>query len=259
MKKVTCITIALLLCISLSLFANGQKETSSQTYVFASDTTWPPLEFVNEKGEIVGYEIDLVKEIEKLAGITITIKSAAWDGIFAGLSNGAYNAVVSGVSVTEERKASMTFSNPTLYITQAIIAPIAKTDMVSADTLNGKKIGVQIGTTGQFFLETYMKENPKVNYTIKSYDEIGFAVEDLLNGNLEAVVCDSVIASDFALANANYAGKLHVTGNASEEGEPIAIAVQKSNDVLLEIINSNLAKLQENGTVDALKKKWNIL
>ncbi|MGH0053435.1 MAG: basic amino acid ABC transporter substrate-binding protein [Sphaerochaetaceae bacterium] len=256
MKKITLVILALLL--SVSLFAAGQEESSSQTYVFASDTTWPPLEYVDENGQIVGYEIDLVKEIEKLSGVTITIKSVAWDGIFAGLSNGAYDAVVSGVSVTDERKASMDFTSPTLYITQSIITQVADEDMTSAAALNGKRIGVQIGTTGQFFLEDYAEENG-LTYTIRQYDEIGFAVEDLLNGNLDAVVCDSVIASDFALANANYAGKLHVSGTASEEGEPIAIAVQKGNAELLALVNDNLKKLEDNGTVDQLKKKYNIL
>lgn len=256
MKKITLVMFALLL--SVSLFAAGQQETSTNAYVFASDTTWPPLEYVDEKGQIVGYEIDLVNEIAKLSGAKITIKSVAWDGIFAGLSNGAYNAVVSGVSVTEDRKASMDFTIPTLYVTQSIITQTKDTSMVDAKTLNGKKIGVQIGTTGQFFLEDYAKANG-LTYTIKQYDEIGFSVEDLLNGNLDAVVCDSVIAGDFALANPNYQGKLHVTGTASSEGEPIAIAVQKGNTALLNLINDNLKKLQDNGTVDQLKKKYNII
>ncbi len=256
MKKVTLVLLVLLL--SVSLFAAGQKESTTKAYVFASDTTWPPLEYVDESGQIVGYEIDLVNAIAELSGADITIKSVAWDGIFAGLSNGAYDAVVSGVSVTDERKKVMDFTTPTLYVTQSIITQTKDTSMVDAKTLAGKKIGVQIGTTGQFFLEDFASAN-SLTYDIKKYDEIGLAVEDLLNGNVDAVVCDSVIAGDFALANPNYAGKLHVTGTASTEGEPIAIAVQKGNTTLLTLINDSIKTLQDNGTVDKLMKKYNIM
>ncbi|HAP57751.1 MAG TPA: basic amino acid ABC transporter substrate-binding protein, partial [Sphaerochaeta sp.] len=111
MKKLGILVLVLLLATSALLFAQGQKE-STKSYVFAANCAWPPLEFVDEKGEIVGFEIDLVNEIAKVNNVQITIRNVAWEGIFAGLANGAYDAVASGVSVTEERKATMDFSTP---------------------------------------------------------------------------------------------------------------------------------------------------
>jgi polar amino acid transport system substrate-binding protein len=260
MKKLAALFMILLVLSSTLLFAQAQKE-SGKSYVFAANCAWPPLEFVDENGDIVGFEIDLVNEIAKVNNVKITIRNVAWEGIFAGLANGAYDAVASGVSVTEERKATMDFSTPIMVITQAILAPIADTSLSNTASLNGKTVGVQLGTTGHIFLDDFMKKNPSFKATIKAYDEIGFAIEDMLNGNLQAVVTDSVIASDFVLSNPNYASKLKVAGSASDLGdpEPIAIAMLKGNKEVLDLVNNGLDQIQKSGKMDELKKKWNIL
>ena len=110
-----------------------------------------------------------------------------------------------------------------------------------------------MGTTGHFAVE----QNKDV--VVKAYDSIGLAIEDMINGNVDACVCDSLIASDFVLANPNYANKLVITGEASSDIEEIAIAVKKGDKELLDLINSSLAKLKENGTMDELMKKYNII
>ncbi|AEC01962.1 transporter substrate-binding domain-containing protein [Parasphaerochaeta coccoides] len=254
-------TLALLLIISLvsvmAVGAAGSKESSKEktSYVFAANAAWPPLEYVDENGNVVGYEIELIQEIGKAVGKTFTIRNVAWDGIFAGLANGAYDGIASGVSVTEERKATMDFSTPILQVKQAIIVRSGTTGISSGDDLVGKKVGVQIGTTGHIALEdTYGKA-----ITIRAYDEIGLAIEDMLNGNLDAAVADSIIASDFVLANKNYQGKLFVSGEASSIAEDIAIVVPKGNVYLLGLVNDGYALLVKNGTVATLKEKYNLL
>lgn len=255
MKKVIALLLVLM-CLA-SVFAGGQKEANS--YVFAANCAWPPLEFVDEKGDIVGFEIDLIKEFAAMTGYTMSVRNVAWDGIFAGLSNGAYDAIASGVSVTEERKPAMEFTTPILYVTQSIIVHQGVAGMADLQGLNGKKVGVQLGTTGHIALEDAVKAQATLNIDIKAYDEVGFAVEDLMNGNLDAVVCDSLIASDYVLSNQNYAGKLIVSGVASEITEPIAIAVKKGNLEFTNLLNDCIAKLNENGKMDELKAKWNLL
>ncbi|HKM05960.1 MAG TPA: basic amino acid ABC transporter substrate-binding protein [Sphaerochaeta sp.] len=262
MKKLTLIALVILLVSLVPLFSAGTKEQgTTPTYIFAANCAWPPLEFVDEKGNIVGFEIDLVNEIAKVQGVKITIQNVAWDGIFAGLSNGAYDAVASGVSVTDERKKTMGFSTPIMTITQSILAPKATTGLTSTATLANKKVGVQLGTTGHIFLEAYILANPSMKTVIKAYDEIGFAIEDMINGNLDAVVTDSVVASEYVLSNPNYASKLHVSGSASDLGEPepIAIAMLKNNTALINLVNDGLAKIVASGVMADLQKKWNIL
>ena len=177
-------------------------------------------------------------------------KNIPWDTIFAGLANGQYDGVASGVSVTEDRKKTMDFSTPILEAGQVIIVKKAST-VKGVDDIKGLKVGVQIGTTGDLVLDDY-------DVVRKQYDDIGLALQDMLNGNIDACVCDSLIASDFVLANPNYSDKLKVAGSAFTQ-EDIAIAVKKGNKELLDLINKGIAELKADGSYDKLKAKWNLL
>ncbi len=243
--------MVLLLILSLPLFSGGAKEETEKTYVFASDATWPPLEFV-DNGVLTGFEVELVPLIGEKAGVSMVVKNIPWDTIFAGLANGAYDGVASGVTVTEERKAIMAFSTTILEVGQVVIIPTKdKGKIKGINDLAGKKIGVQIGTTGDFALENYPVEK-------RAYDDIGLAIEDMLNGNVDAAVCDSLIASDFVLANDNYKSRLTVAGEPFTQ-EDIAIAVKKDDSKLLALVNKGLELAMADGSFDALKNKWNLL
>ncbi|MFA5467627.1 MAG: basic amino acid ABC transporter substrate-binding protein [Sphaerochaetaceae bacterium] len=250
MKRVLLLTI-LFIAVTAMVFAGGKKEKSD--YVFAADCTWPPLEFVDESGTIVGFEIDLIAAISEKSGVSMVTRNVAWDGIFAGLDNGAYDGVASGVTITEERKNTMDFTTPILEVTQSIIVNKGNKNIKDESSLQGKKVGVQIGTTGNFAVE-------KVGgAVIRAYDDIGLAIEDLLNKNVDAAVADSLIAAEFVLANANYADKLEIIGSMGGEKEEIAIAVKKGNTELLKLLNDSLAGLENDGTMATLKQKWDIL
>lgn len=252
MKKLMLCLAGLLL--AGSLFANGSKEAEgSKSYVFAADATWPPLEFVDEKGNLTGFEVELMPLVGKEVGADFVVKNIPWDTIFAGLANGAYDGVSSGVTVTDERKKTMDFSTPILSNGQVVIIQSKDSSAVKGikDLPSKAKVGVQIGTTGDFSLADY-------DVDIKRYDDIGLAIEDMLNGNLDACVCDSLIASDFVLANDNYKGKLAIAGEPFTQ-EDIAIAVKKGNSALLKMVNDGLAAMEKDGSLAELKKKWNIL
>ena len=257
MKK-TLITLLFLLSLcSIGLFAQGTKENTEndKTIVIASNCEWPPLEFVDENGEIAGFEIDLLQEIEKEIGYTIEIKNVAWDGIFAGLANGAYDGVASGVSVTEERKATLNFSTTYLKVSQAIISLANDSSpATNVSELEGKKVGVLIGSTGDIMLQDI-----DLDVDIMSYDSIALAVEDLLNGNLSAVVTDSVVAGEYVVSNKAYKGKLSVSGKSEDNIEPIAMAFKKNDSKTTDLINKGIKALEENGKLEELKAKWAIL
>ncbi len=251
MKKYALIAIALILLPSM-LFASGAAEEKTE-YVFATDATWPPFEYIDENGNLTGFEVELVPMIGEAIGKTFVVQNIPWDTIFAGLRNGQYDGVASGVTITEERKATIDFSTPINNQGQVLIIPSAKADAIKSinDLPEGAKVGVQIGTTGDFALESYPVE-------IRRYDDIGLAIEDMLNGNLDGAVCDSLIASDFVLKNENYADLLTVAGEPFT-AEEIAIGVQKGNTELLDMINEGLQILMDNGEFDALKDKWGII
>ncbi|MBK5200138.1 MAG: transporter substrate-binding domain-containing protein [Spirochaetaceae bacterium] len=258
MKKIY-ITLLLILSLStISLVAQGTKENTTEadkTIVIASNCEWPPLEFVDKNGAMVGFEIDLINEIANETGYKFVIKNVSWDGIFAGLANGAYDGVASGVSVTEERKATLNFSTTYLKVTQAIICLSENNKPATTiKELAGKKVGVLIGSTGDIMLQ-----DSGLDVKIMSYDSIALAVEDLLNGNLSAVVTDSVVAGEYVVSNKVFAGKLKVSGKSEDNVEPIAMCFKKGDSKTTDIINKGLKALEENGKLDELKVKWAIL
>ncbi len=257
MKKLIALFIIAVL-IAIPVFANGSKESTQsasekKTYVVAANAEWPPFEYVDENGNIVGFEMDLVREIGKIEGVNIEIKNVAWDGIFAGLQTGMYDAVASGVTVTDERKETMDFTTPFVTLQQAILVRADGPQYKNESELVDKTVGVQNGTTGHFACQDAGIKN------IKNFDAVPEAVLDLVNGNIDAVVCDSLVANDYVLTNDNFKGKLTVSGYMTNTDiEPIAMCTMKGNPFLY-ILEDGYQKLLANGTVDELKAKYNIL
>jgi polar amino acid transport system substrate-binding protein len=239
---------ALFALLLVLLFATGAW--GQQTIVFAVDATWPPMEFVNQDKEIVGYSIDYMTAAGKLAGFKPVFKNTPWDGIFAGLQGGNYDAICSSVSITEKRKKAMDFSEPYYEVRQALIVP-RDSDAETLEDLKGKKVGAQIGTTGYFAIKEVNGVNPE------SYDAIGLAMRDLKNGNLAGVVCDDPVAANYAKQKEGFNRNLQIA-SILETGqtEHYAIAVQKGNQDILELVNEGIRKVKEKGLEEKFKKEW---
>jgi polar amino acid transport system substrate-binding protein len=218
--------------------------------VFAVDATYPPMEMVDAGKNIVGFGPEIVAAIGKAAGFNPVIQNTAWDGIFAGLAAGKYDAIASSVSITDERKQSMDFSEPYFEVKQGVITAKGATVKTVAD-LKGKTIASQIGTTGFFVCQKI------AGATVKSYDEIGLAVEDLYNGRLDAVIADDSVASNYALQDEKYSKKLALAFLiASDKPEYLGFAVNKGNKEIVDLINKGLAAIKANGEYDKIYAKW---
>ncbi len=249
MKKTLLLVLAVFFLLApLFVFAGGQKEDSN-TIVIATDATWPPMEFVDSDKNIVGFDIDFMNAVADAAGFKVEFKNTAWDGIFAGLANDEYDAVCSSVTITEERKKTMDFSIPYINAGQVLIVPADDNSTKTLADLKGKDVGAQIGTTGAFAI----KDVSGVN--LKTYDEIGLAVEDLANGRIAGVVCDSPIAADYVLQNDNYKGSLKIVGAPFTE-EYYGVAVKKGNKKVLDLFNKGIKAVIDSGKADELKDKW---
>lgn len=181
----------------LALLLVFTASVSAKTITFAADCTWPPMEMLDADKNIIGFAPELLEAMGKAGGYTVVIKNTAWDGIFAGLAAGKYDAISSSVSITEERKKAMDFSDPYFEVKQGVVVPKEAAVKSNAD-LKGKTVGAQIGTTGYFAAKKIK------GATAKSYDEVGLAMEDLYNGRIDAVICDDAVAADYALQNPQY-------------------------------------------------------
>ena len=218
--------------------------------VFAVDATYPPMEMVDANKNIVGFGPDIVAAIGKAAGFNPILKNTAWDGIFAGLASGKYDAIASSVSITDERKQTMDFTDPYFEVKQGVITAKGSAIKSVAD-LSGKTIASQMGTTGYFVCKKIE------GATAKSYDEIGLAVEDLYNGRLDAVIADDTVASNYALQHEQYSQKLTLAFLiAPESPEYLGFAVNKGNKEIADLINKGLAAIKSNGEYDKIYAKW---
>jgi polar amino acid transport system substrate-binding protein len=223
-------------------------QASSDTVVVATDATWPPMEYVDENREIVGFDIDLMTAIAEKAGFEVEFRNVAWDGIFAGLAAGEYDAVISSVTITDERRENYDFSEPYINAGQIVVVR-AESDITGPDTLSGRVVGAQISTTGAFAVQDMD------GVELREYDEVGLAFEDLVAGRIDAVVCDTPVAADFALQREEYQAALKIVGEAFTD-EYYGILVQKGNSDLLAKINEGLAAVQAEGIDQELESKW---
>jgi len=238
---------ALILCCAALMVATSAM---AKELVFAVDATYPPMEMVDANKQIIGFGPDIVRAIGKAAGFTPVLKNTAWDGIFAGLAAGKYDAIASSVSITDERKQSMDFSDPYFEVQQGVVTAQGA-GIASLKDLAGKTIASQMGTTGYFVAKKIEKA------TAKSYDEIGLAMEDLYNGRIDAVIADTPVASDYALQHPQYSKKLTLAFTiASDTPEYLGIAVKKGNTEVLKMINDGLRKIKASGEYDAIYAKW---
>lgn len=249
-KRWSVLTSVMLVAIAafatLGLFSCAEKPA---VITVATDATWPPMEYVDENKNIVGFDIDLVNEIAKAEGFEVEIKNTAWDGIFAGLATGNYQVIASSVTITEERKATMDFSDPYVNAGQVLVVRKDTTGITTLADMVGKKVGAQIGTTGAI-------EIGKVQgVELKTYDEIGLAFEDLVNGNIDGVVADSPIAANFALQNPTYKEKLMIAGEPFTD-EWLGFAFKKGDTKTQKLFNDGLAKVKSSGKLEELQKKW---
>lgn len=213
----------------------------------ATDATWPPFEYVDEQTmDIVGFDIDLIKAIADKAGLDIEIINVAWDPLLAGMAQCQYDASISAMTITEERKEVMLFSNPYFEAGQLVTVQYDNTDITSKEDLGGKTVGAQIGTTGSFEVEKI------AGATLRTYDDIGLAMQDLMNGQIDAVIADNPLAMGYANANPD---KLKTVG-AVFTSEYYGIAVCKDQPELLERINEGLTKVKAEGLIDELILEW---
>ncbi len=225
--------------------------TTAKKFVIASDASWPPMESVDASKNIVGFDIDLINAIAKDQKFAVEIKNTAWDGIFAGLEGGAYDAILSSVTITDDRKKTYDFSDPYFDANQAIVVRMDDPAIKAEADLAGKKVGAQIGTTGAIYVGDKIKEA-----TLKQYDTPDLAMMDLLNKNIDAVIVDTPVAANYALQAEQFKGKLAMVAQIVTD-ERYGLTVQKGDPKkVLALFNAGLKNLKANGEYDKIYQKW---
>jgi ABC-type amino acid transport substrate-binding protein len=244
MKKT--VLMSFLLLAGIVLAACGGAAAPAKVTV-ATDATWPPFEIVDESTKaITGFDIDLFKAIAAKEGLELEFVNVGFDPLLAGIAQCQYDAAISAITITDERKQEMLFSDPYFAAGQLVSVRTDNTDITGNDSLAGKVVGAQIGTTGAIEVEAIE------GATLKTYDDIGLAFQDLMNGQVDAVVADSPTAIGYVGKSPN---DLKTVGEVFTD-ESYGIAVCKDKADLVEKINSGLAAVKAEGLIDQLTTKW---
>jgi polar amino acid transport system substrate-binding protein len=254
----------LLVAAGLLLAACGKKEEPApaaaapaaapapapKVYVVGTDAAYAPFESQNEKGEIVGFTIDVVNAAAAKAGIQVKFVNTPWEGIFNALGQGDRDMIASSVTITDERKQTMDFTNPYFDAVQ-LIAVKDNSKIAKFDDLKKAKVGVQTGTTGD---EAVTKLLGKTSTNIKRFESTPLALKELESGGVDAVVADNGVVIHY-VAN-NPGGKFKTVTDKSFAPEQYGFAVKKGNTELLGKMNEGIAGIKADGSYNTIFKKY---
>lgn len=233
------------LLLGATLAFGAEKELT-----VVADATWPPMETLDRNKKVVGYSIDYLKAVAREAGIKVSFRNTPWNELFDALEGKRADIIASSVTATERRRKILGLTEPYYEVRQAVIVPKGS-KVKSLEDLDGLKVGGQIGTTG--LIETL--PDAKVKAVIKSYDEVGLAVEALAAGELDAVICDVPLAKYYVHKKAGNKSKLAVALTAGEP-EYYCFAVRKDDEALLNKLNKGIAAVKAKGLDKKLAAEW---
>lgn len=241
--KVMALSAAAVLAVS-ALAACGGKDTDGDKLVMATNATFPPYEFY-EGETIVGIDAEIAAAIAEKLGMELEIQDTEFGSIIAGVQTGKYDIGMAGLTVTDERKLSVNFTDTYATGIQSIIVKEGS-DIASVENLEGKKIGVQQDTTGHIYASDDYGDEAVVPFN-KGTD----AVAALVSGKVDCVIIDNEPAKAFVAANEGL-----VILDTEYVTEDYAIAISKENTELLENVNKALNELIEDGTVKKIVDKY---
>ena len=208
---------------------------------------FPPFEYVNDNGEPDGFDIALIKAIGEKLGVTVEVENMEFASLISSIGS-KIDVAIAGMTVTEERKESVDFSDSYYDAVQYVVLP-ADSEIATAADLENKAIGVQLGTTGDFIASDI------AGATVSQYNKAVDAVNDLINGRVECVIIDKNPALVF---EGKFEGQVVAVDGAQFGFEPeqYAIAMPKGDAALVEQVNAALEEIKADGTFDELVKTY---
>lgn len=247
MKKVTAVLLSVA-SSALILAGCGAKGSGSNEIKFGTNAEFPPFEFISAEGvidEYDGIDMALAKDIGEQTGKEIKIENMEFDSLLIALSNGQIDAVISGMTITEERAKSVDFSIPYYEATQVMIVP-KDSDITKAADMEDKKICVIQGYTGELCVQ-------ELGFEYEAFKKGTEAILELNNGKCDVVVLDSATAQKYVKDNPEL--KI-VSDSEAFEAEQYGIAVKKGNKKLLDEINKAIEARLKDGTISEWSAKY---
>lgn len=241
MKKL----FALMLALAMMLTAAA---ASAESLKVGLNAEFAPFEYVDDDGKITGFDVELITAIAEKMGMEVEIENMYFDGLLGALTSKMVDCLCTGMTITEERKASVDFADPYFTATQAVVVLKDNDTIHSIDDLKGKKAAVQDGTTGHFMAQDDL--GCDVSDTV--YKAATDAALDVVNGRADCMIIDDAVAQNLVKKY----DTLTILEGMDMPVEEYGIAVNKDSAGLLTKINKALAAVKEDGTYDALIAKY---
>ncbi|UOE94619.1 transporter substrate-binding domain-containing protein [Alkalihalobacillus sp. LMS39] len=220
---------------------------SKETYVVATDNGYVPFEYLDpDTGELIGFDIDLIHALAEEAGINIEIETMEFDGVVAGISSGRFDIGIAGMTITEERKENIDFSQPYYDAGLVLAVHVDNEEIQSIDDLAGKTVTTRVGSTSETFITNETEGIPE------AFPQITEAYQNVITGRSDATLYDLPNVQYYASTEGG--GQLKIVGDRLT-GEQYGIAFPKGSP-LRDKIDAALTELMENGTYGDIYEKW---
>ena len=252
MKKSKLWMLTLILAVSAALAACGSDDSSSgatgdggySKLLVGTEATFAPFESMNDKGEIVGIDVDVMNAIGTEIDAKVEFKNVGWEPVFQQVTNKELDLGASGITITEERKQTYDFTEP-YYEASLMIVVKDGSSIAKLDELKDKKIAVQINTTGH---EAAKDLQGATSTKISAYENQPIAFQEVINGTADAAIGDNAVVLEY-LKNNPKSG-LKAIESEDFEKEYYGFMVKKGNKELLDLLNEGLKKIKENGKLE---------
>jgi len=245
MKKILALVLALALVLSAAAAVAEYKTIEAGKFIYATSPDFPPFESLDDSDNVIGIEPDILAIICENLGLTAQPYAIDFDSALVAPGAGKADAVVSGVTVREDRKASMDFTIPYVTIVQAVV--YKEGSDVTMDNIGEKVIGVQSGTTGQIeAVDRYGEDH------VAAYDKYSLAFQALQNGQVDCIMVDDMVGAAYVK---QIPGLTMISSGF--DAEEFAFGFAKGNTELVEAFNAELQKLIDDGTMEQIILKWN--
>lgn len=223
-----------------------QKIKDNKVIKVGLEDTYPPMEFRNEKNELIGFDIDLCDEIGKRLEVKVEYVMTEFGGLMMSLNSNKIDMSASAISITEERKKEAEFTKSYVDSGQALVVKKGNTSIKDEKDLKGKIVGAQLGTTGEIAAKKIegVKE-------VKAYDKVPQVFQDLEIGRIDAVIVDEFVGRYYLSKQKDKSGVIK-----SLEQEPIGIAFKKGEKELQEEVQKIIDEMIKDGTMSKISEKW---
>ena len=229
-----------------AILLGASVAASAQELTFAMEPSYPPFETTNEKGEIIGFDVDVANAICKEIQATCKFKGEAFDALIPNLKAKRFDASISAIDITDARAKQVLFSDAYYDSTASYVTLKGKATLESA-----KNVGVQNGTTFQQYTVAETKQ-----YTTKSYASLQSAILDLKSGRIDMIFGDTAVLADMISKEPEMQFVGEKVANKKYFGNGLGIAMHKSNKELAEQLNKGLAAIKANGEYQKIYDKW---